>query len=127
MATPAVPVPLNPNPVTPDDRLIATPGNTFYASAGGYTAASGVVSASAYMLEEYQDLTIEYKRMPKGSVNEYYGVELNLSSASASATSQYIEMPLKFEKLPQVLKTVDTAGGGATAKKLTSYLFYSIT
>ena len=44
----------------------------------------------------------------------------NLSSKSSdSATSQYIEMPLKFEKLPQVLKTVDTAGGSATAKKLT--------
>ena len=42
----------------------------------------------------------------------------NLSSASASATSQYIEMPLKFEKLPQVLKTVDTTGAGG-GKKLT--------
>ncbi len=84
MATPAVPVPLNPNPVTPDDRVIATPGGTFYASAGGYTAASGEVAASTYMLEEYQDLTIDYKRVPRGSVNQYYGVELNLSSASAT-------------------------------------------
>ena len=84
MATPAVPVPLNPNPITPDDRVIATPGGTFYASAGGYTAASGEVTASAYMLEETQDLTIQYKRVPRGSVNYYYGTELNLSSASAT-------------------------------------------
>ena len=43
----------------------------------------------------------------------------NLSAMTNSATSQYIEIPLKFEKLPQVLKTVDTAGGSATASKLT--------
>ena len=79
-----VPVPLNPNPVKPDDRRLATLGGTFYASAGGYTAASGEVGASTYMLEEHQDLTIEYKRVPRGSVNEYYGTELTLSSASAT-------------------------------------------
>ena len=79
-----VPVPLNPNPIAPDNRVVGSLGNTFYASAGGYVAASGEVTASAYMLEETQDLTIQYKRVPRGSVNPYYGAELTLSSASAT-------------------------------------------
>ena len=80
-----VPVPLNPNPVKPDDKKVGAPGGTFYASAGGgWQAASGVVSASSYQLEETQELAIQFKRVPRGSVNSYYGAELNLSSASAT-------------------------------------------
>jgi len=65
--------------VKTDPRLVTATGGTYYSSGLAVIPTSGAPTASGAWMEEYQDLTIDYVRVPWTSVSAH---TINLSTGS---------------------------------------------